>query len=138
MCPWPSPNTWTSTWRGFSTNFSRYMRSSPKDDLASERTPRSAETTSSAVSTKRIPLPPPPADALNMTGKPIRSAAATTSSSSPSTSVPGTTGTPASCMIARAVTLSPIFSIASGCGPMNVTPAARHAAANGARSDRKP
>ena len=46
-------------------------------------------------------------------------------------SEPGTTGTPAAIMRRRASTLSPIASIASGEGPMNVSPASRTARANG-------
>ena len=55
-----------------------------------------------------------------------------------SAGVPGTTGTPARAMISRAVTLSPIASIASGLGPMKTIPASRQARANAGFSARKP
>ena len=90
-------------------------------------------------STSRMPLPPPPAAAFSMTGKPIFTAAETTSSSlSIVPCEPGTTGTPAAIMRLRASTLSPIASIASGDGPMNTRPASAQARAKCARSERKP
>ena len=52
--------------------------------------------------------------------------------------VPGTIGTPASRMSSRARVFDPIASIASGGGPMNVTPASPHARAKSAFSARKP
>ena len=51
---------------------------------------------------------------------------------------PGTTATPAFSISARERTLSPIASIASGGGPMNTTPASRHARAKAGFSERKP
>src|ERR1700730_15671934 len=65
----------TSMWRGFSTNFSISMRSSPKAALASRLAPTSAAASSPAERTIRMPRPPPPADALTRTGKPILPAA---------------------------------------------------------------
>ena len=50
----------------------------------------------------------------------------------------GTTGTPASVIDRRAEILSPIRSIVSARGPMNVIPATSHFRANPAFSDRKP
>ena len=52
--------------------------------------------------------------------------------------VPGTMGMPLASAARRAADLSPITSIACGEGPMNVRPASATAAANWARSDRKP
>ncbi len=52
--------------------------------------------------------------------------------------VPGTTGTPASIATLRAPVLLPIRSIASGDGPMNVSPASAQARAKSAFSARKP
>ncbi len=74
-----------------------------------------------------------------MTGRPMRRA---TSSASPASSItpsePGVTGTPAAIIVARAAALSPMRSIDSGAGPMNLTPCSRHSAENSARSARKP
>ena len=52
--------------------------------------------------------------------------------------VPGTTGTPAAMASARAAVLLPMRSMASGAGPMKVTPASRQARAKSAFSARKP
>ena len=52
--------------------------------------------------------------------------------------VPGTIGTPASRMAARAAVFDPITSIAAGGGPIQVTPASSHARAKAAFSARKP
>ncbi len=59
--------------------------------------------------TMRIPFPPPPAVAFNITGYPIFFAcffASLTLSNKPA--LPGTTGTPALRMVSLAVILSPI------------------------------
>ena len=53
-------------------------------------------------------------------------------------SEPGTTGTPAAAMVSRATDLSPMRSMASGDGPMNVSPDSAHARAKAAFSARKP
>ncbi len=53
-------------------------------------------------------------------------------------SVPGTTGTPASIAALRAAVLLPISAIASGVGPMKVSPASRQADAKSSFSARKP
>ena len=103
------------------------------------RRQRAAARISCSDSTSRMPLPPPPAAALSMTGKPICTAAETISSSlSIVPCEPGTTGTPAAIMRLRASTLSPMASIASGEGPMNTRPASAQAWAKCARSERKP
>ena len=60
----------------------------------------------------RMPLPPPPADALTITGRPM--SRATTSASAASSmmpSEPGVTGTPAAVIVARAAALSPMRSM---------------------------
>ena len=68
-------------------------------------------------------MPPPPAAAFSMIGKPIFFATARTSSSVSSVpGEPGTTGTPAAAISLRASTLSPICTIASGGGPINTMP----------------
>ena len=92
-----------------------------------------------SFSTKRSPLPPPPAAAFTMIGNPIFFAIAATSASvSNVPGDPGTTGTPAADINLRAATLSPICSIASGGGPIQVRPARCTARANAARSEKKP
>jgi len=95
-----------------------------------------------ADSTTRIPLPPPPATALTINGKPTAPAARAISSSlavaGSGASLPGTTGTPTATAAVRAAVLLPIRSIASADGPMNVSPAPSHALANAAFSARKP
>ena len=53
-------------------------------------------------------------------------------------SVPGLTGTPASFASLRAVTLSPIWAMTSGEGPMKTRPAFSTAAAKAGFSERKP
>ena len=73
-----------------------------------------------------MPMPPPPADALTITGKPMSRAAATACSGSPTGSeVPRETGTPADATRLRARILSPMASIASGDGPTQTSPASR-------------
>ncbi len=52
--------------------------------------------------------------------------------------VPGTIGTPASCISSRARVFEPIASIADAGGPMNVMPASSRRLANAAFSARKP
>jgi len=93
---------------------------------------------SSASRATRIPFPPPPAAALISTGKPISRAAASASSGSESTSVPGTTGTPTSIIARRAAALSPIWRIWAGVGPMKVISLRWQISENSAFSARKP
>ncbi len=84
-------------------------------------------------------MPPPPAAALSMTGKPISSAIRRASSGSATGStVPGTTGAPASRTARRALVFEPINSMASGGGPTSVSPASRTMRANAADSERNP
>jgi len=49
-------------------NFSMNMRSSPKDDLASDFERAKPSATSDSDQAMRMPLPPPPALALIITG----------------------------------------------------------------------
>ena len=51
---------------------------------------------------------------------------------------PGTTGTPAAAIIARAPVFDPMRRITAAGGPMKIRPAASHASANAAFSDRNP
>ena len=66
--PCASPRTWISTWRGRTMAFSRYTLSSPKAPFASERARARAAGSSAGSVTSRMPLPPPPAAALSITG----------------------------------------------------------------------
>ena len=80
---------------------------------------------SSRRSTRDMPLPPPPADALTRRGAPISAPLRWSDSSSPAdSSVPGTTGNPALFMRRRAAILSPISSMDSGDGPIRRVPPA--------------
>jgi hypothetical protein len=74
------------------------------------------------LSTIFMPRPPPPAEALMMTGSPIRSTASSASWSFSMTPVPGRIGTPAFSIAARAETLSPMRRMISGCGPIQCRP----------------
>ena len=76
--------------------------------LAPRRRDRLGERRAASRAT-RMPLPPPPADALTRTGKPISRAAAAMPASLWSAGVrPGTTGTPACSISARAPIFDPI------------------------------
>ena len=66
--PCLSPSTWISMWRGSTMNFSTKTRSSPKEDAASRLRARSPRATSASEWAMRMPLPPPPAEALIITG----------------------------------------------------------------------
>ena len=84
-------------------------------------------------------MPPPPAAALSITGKPMRSAAsARRPRSSTASSVPGTTGTPAAVAMRRAEVFSPMSAMVSLRGPMKTRPASSQARAKEAFSARKP
>ena len=95
--------------------------------------------TEAASPTTRMPRPPPPYAALMATGQPYCSPNATTSSAGPTgSSVPGTGATPAATAVRRAAIFSPIASMASGGGPMNVTPFSVMARAKSAFSEKNP
>ncbi|MNV69897.1 hypothetical protein D3C71_1628290 [compost metagenome] len=91
-------------------------------------------------STRRIPIPPPPAAALTNSGKPTACAASArpVASSGVKRALPGSTGTPATFAISRARSLSPMSRMVCGAGPTQVIPAALTALANAAFSARKP
>jgi hypothetical protein len=87
----------------------------------------------------RMPLPPPPAEALTITGRPMARTTSSAWAMSPITpSEPGVTGTPAAIIVARAMALSPISSIDSGPGPMKVMSLSAHSREKAAFSARKP
>ncbi len=84
-------------------------------------------------------MPPPPAAALSITGKPMRSASlATAASSRTGSRVPGTTGTPAATASRRAEVFSPMSAIVSLRGPMKAIPSCSQARAKSGFSARKP
>ncbi len=86
-----------------------------------------------------MPLPPPPAEALIITGKPISAAIlAACLSSSMTPRWPGTVDTRALAAAFLLSILSPMAPIAAGFGPMKTMPAAASARAKLSRSDRKP
>ena len=77
-----------------------------------------------------MPRPPPPAEALRMTGNPTDFAHANASSSVCRTpSEPGRMGTFAFFIAWRAFSFSPISRMASGVGPMNLMFEARQTSA---------
>ena len=107
---------------------SKYTRSSPNDDRASERAIVMALFSSSADRTTRMPFPPPPDTAFTSIGY----------STSSEVSPPGITGTPAVFATSRAFVLLPISRIAAAVGPMNVSFAFAQASANSGFSARNP
>ena len=94
---------------------------------------------SASASTRRIPLPPPPAEAFSRIGYPAFPANAAISAwPAAAPRIPGTTGTPAFSMSCRLPVFDPIAAIASGVGPTKVRPASRQARAKPAFSARNP
>ncbi len=137
--PWLSAMICTSTWRGFCTARSRYMVLSPKPLTDSRWAMLNMSAKSSSDSDTRMPLPPPPDDALIMMGQPMSFACSKASSTSCRPFlVPGTTGTPASIMVRRAWLLLPMRSMTSGVGPMNTMSLSRQSFAKVEFSERKP
>ena len=95
--------------------------------------------TSSTVVLVANPMPPPPAVAFSITGKPSLSLSFTASCSfliKPWE--PGTTGTSALTERSLAVCFKPNDSMLSGLGPTHTLPAAATARAKSAFSDRNP
>ncbi len=94
---------------------------------------------SSIVQATFSPRPPPPYTALIATGSPCSAANSRTSAASRTGSaVPGASGAPTRRAISRALTLSPSASIASGGGPIQVSPTFATAREKSAHSARKP
>ena len=126
-------------WRGRVRYRSRYASGCPKYAAASRVTVSYAAGTSSADSTTRSPFPPPPYAALIATGHPFFSPKATMSSGDVTGSrVPGTASTAAAAAAFRDEILSPMISIASGGGPIHVTPASVISRAKPAFSAKNP
>ena len=142
--PCASPSSWTSMCRPSWTNRSRYSDPSPNAASASWAAEASAAWSSARWSTRRMPRPPPPAAAFTRSGQPTSSATAAMwardagRSKRAGSSVPGTTGTPASRAARRAASLSPRPASVAGVGPTKTRPAARQASAKAACSARKP
>ena len=106
---------------------------SPNAAAASRRAALTAPVSSAGSVTSRMPRPPPPNAALTSSGKPTSAAAA-----GAVTVTKGSTGTPASAIMALAASLSPMASIVPGDGPTKIRPASAQARANAAFSDRNP
>ncbi len=120
-------------------NFSMNTRSSPNEDFASDFARAKPSATSSLECAMRMPLPPPPAEALIITGKPISSAIFTAClSSSMTPRCPGTVETLAAAAAFLDSILSPIAAMALGFGPMKTIPASASALGKASRSERKP
>ena len=115
-----------------------YISGLPNAACASVRPVAHASSSLPLSQTIFMPRPPPPAAALRITGRPIRSAASSSWTSSCRPDEPGKIGTPAAAIAARARILSPMRRIASVGGPIQVSPHLRHTSAKSAFSDRKP
>ncbi len=68
QAPCASARTWISIWRGWVTKRSMNIRSSPKAAIASFRDAAKPSRHAASSQATRMPLPPPPADALSITG----------------------------------------------------------------------
>jgi hypothetical protein len=87
----------------------------------------------------RIPLPPPPADGLTISGQPMRRASAVSvPSSCASPSYPTMVATPRPATSRRAAALSPMAAMAAAGGPTQAMPASTTARANAGFSARNP
>ena len=105
--------------RGRSSSRSKYTRSSPNDDSASERAMATALCELVGGAHDPHPLPPPPATAFTSSGYPMPSEVGVAARQRT-----GTPGRRPRCIAARCVLL-PIVRIAPGVGPMNVKPGLR-------------
>ena len=116
-----------------------YISSFPKAALLSALADFQAFSRSSSFQTALIPLPPPPALALSITGYPVFLATFThVLKSGMIPSLPGTQGTPASIIVVLAIALSPIRLIMSSEAPINLILCSSHNLENLAFSERKP
>ena len=126
-------------WRGSSISFSIYISSLPNAAAASCLALFQLFENSFLFQTALIPLPPPPAEAFIITGNPILEDICSPSSSvSIAPPDPGIVGTFAEIIVETAVALSPIFSIISGEGPINLILCSEQILENFAFSERKP
>jgi hypothetical protein len=126
-------------WRPWRISFSTISPASPNEFLASRIADSISCSSPSRLVMPRMPLPPPPAAALSITGRPTaRTDAAIAAGSTLGASLPGTIGTLAALASRLAAALSPRRSITSAVGPMNTRPAASTARAKAAFSARKP
>jgi hypothetical protein len=106
--------------------------------MASAVADSKARGTSLSSRTMRIPRPPPPPDALRITGKPMLLASRAACSAFFKTPVPGKRGRPWRVASRRALTLSPQRRMAAGLGPMKLSPHFPQSSAKWAFSERKP
>ena len=124
---------------GESINFSIKIVSSLNALAASPWASKKFLSRDASSLTTRIPLPPPPAAAFSITGKPIFLANDFISlTSSVLISAPSITGTLALRAIFFAAILSPSCSITSDLGPTKIIPSFSHLLANPTFSDKKP
>ena len=121
-------------------NFSRYTSGTPKACCASLRAVSHAGTSSSRLRTTRMPRPPPPAEALMISGKPMRPASDAAASGSPTMPLlPGTIGYAGGGHLpAGAVPFRPSAAASRGEGPMKVMCEASQTSAKLAFSERNP
>ena len=139
ILPCASPIICTSICFGSTIHFSTYTSSEPKAAFASDFARSYEDARSSIFCTIRIPRPPPPSDALIITGKPLVSTKSCTSCKlSTGPSVPGITGIAAAIACSRAFTLSPNMSSCSDFGPMKTIPSSSQRRAKSTFSDKKP
>ena len=137
--PWASAMSCTSTCRAFSMHDSRKTPPLPKAFVASSRAEGDEPSSCSGCRTLRMPRPPPPADALTMSGKPTSSPNFTIASSdTPVRSRHVASGTPASSASSLEAILSPSARIAAELGPRKVMPSSSSRATKAASSDAKP
>ncbi len=114
-------------------------RSSAKLERASLLAARKPSRVSASLRAMRMPLPPPPAEALIITGYPkSRAMRMAASASGMMSRWPGTVETPAARASFFDSILSPIAAIARVSGPMNWMPARASASAKAAFSERNP
>ena len=118
-------------------DFSRYSSPLPDALLAEDRALLAARMSRVGESATSRPMPPPPALALTISGKPT-SFPVSPSAASSTTNAAGSTGTPNRATNCRACHLSAIASVAESGGPTRTSPALSHARAKSAFSERKP
>ena len=110
-----------------------------KPACASVRAAESCAESRALLSTIFMPRPPPPAEALMMIGKPMRSTASSASLIGlDDARARAGSARPPSSIASRAETLSPMRRMISGCGPIQLRPHCFTTSAKSAFSARKP
>ena len=136
MLPCVSARTCTSMWRGRSTNRSRNRVASPKAARRLAAGGAGVRRVRPGVRTRRMPLPPPPAEGLMSRGKPTACGGGDQvrrPSSAGLRAMPGTTGTPAAATVLGADLVAHGLD-GSGAGPTKASPAVVQSAGEGRRS----